>query len=66
MPDAPSHYKPRQLEFMAAWFPGDPNHEPGRQLCPCGAELAVVKDPKGVEWYACSTEAEAIAAGTLA
>jgi hypothetical protein len=57
-----SHYKRRQLEFMAAWFPGDPTHEPSQQLCACGQPLVVMKDAKGVEWYGCETERDAIAA----
>ena len=60
------HYEPRRLDLMAAWFPGDPTHEPSEQRCPCGQVLGVVKDPAGVEWYACSAEHAAIAAGTSA
>ena len=62
--DQPEHYERRRLDLMAAWFPGDPTHEPDTQRCPCGELLGVVKDDKGIEWFACTTEHAAIAAGT--
>ena len=50
------HYERRRLDFMAAWFPGDPNHVPEVRLCPCGSPLGVVKDATGTEWFACESE----------